>query len=887
MKIFNEEDIGKSFKITVSNSMGSDEVTVNVKNIVDLIIEPPAKTTYQLFDDLELGGLRVYGVYDDNTIEELFNYIVDESDFNTHILDKPICNIKISYGIIEKSFNVNVLEEIGVNGDNYAFITEWNAFSGAFNINSGNVGDKYIVDWGDGVTQRFNGTTACSHTYTVSEPRFIKFYCNKYDLRMNNKTNLKRVLNWSENNADYTFYGCSNLLSLPENQSMKIHSNISHIGSMFSNCSSLVAIPEKLFDNISFIKVTNICSIFESCLSLNSVPNKLFKNFVNLNYAGNAFSGSGIVSVGDDLFCNSLLLLYVHAIFQNCKNLETIGINLFNNSPNLNSAGYCFNGCVNLKSVGDGFVNSIDLRSFYGCFNNTIVEHLPVDLFNRAYLIQDGYELRYSFENSLSTNTVIPERFFENLLWLNTANYIFQKSKISSVPKNIFNENISLSSAEYIFCYSNIKNVGEDIFKDCARLQSIQGCFYNCYMLETLHQLVFESCKNIININYCFHQCIKIIDFPDFLFFNQNKLKVCHTVFCGCEALLKTPKFLFCYSIEMVSDMFANCISLNSFQKETFELAFGLIEFTSSFYGVYNLVYLSKEIFKNCLKLRLLELNFDADINWKCDLEDGIFDNNVELESVLIKYKSDINTTAIGFVYSQELFKNNFLINKLLLTVVNSNLSKYLLEKLILLKYFYLYIETTENFELPQDLIEENINLETFNITNIETVPPTFLEKNIELKYFNAGGLLNLIPSGLFDNNIKLETVDFSLTEIVSIPTNLFDNNINLKSFRFQECKKLITIPENLFINNINLENCAYGFYNCKNLALPISLFNAAAIQSKKPEFYRCFSVVNSTDSPTGTPYPFWNNITLSSRNYCYQNCSSLSNFATIPLYWK
>ena len=107
MKIFNEEDIGKSFKITVSNSMGSDEVTVNVKNIVDLIIEPPAKTTYQLFDDLELDGLRVYGVYDDNTIEELFNYIVDESDFNTHILDKPICNIKISYGIIEKSFNIN------------------------------------------------------------------------------------------------------------------------------------------------------------------------------------------------------------------------------------------------------------------------------------------------------------------------------------------------------------------------------------------------------------------------------------------------------------------------------------------------------------------------------------------------------------------------------------------------------------------------------------------------------------------------------------------------------------------------------------------------------------------------------------------------------------
>ena len=192
--------------------MGSDEVTVNVKAIVDLIITPPAKTTYQLFDELNLDGMKVYGVYDDETVEEVFNYSVNDSDFDTHVLDKPICNVGIIYGDVEKSFEVNVLEEIGVNGDNYGFVTEWNAFDGIFNMGKGNVGDKYIVDWGDGVTERFNGTTACSHTYTVSEPRFIKFYCNKYDLRMKNKINLKRVLNWSENNADYTFYGCSNLL---------------------------------------------------------------------------------------------------------------------------------------------------------------------------------------------------------------------------------------------------------------------------------------------------------------------------------------------------------------------------------------------------------------------------------------------------------------------------------------------------------------------------------------------------------------------------------------------------------------------------------------------------------------------------------------------------
>lgn len=887
MKISNENDIGKSFKITVSNSMGSDEVTVNVKNIVDLIIEPPAKTTYQLFDELNLDGMKVYGVYDDETVEEVFNYSVNDSDFDTHVLDKPICNVGIIYGDVEKSFEVNVLEEIGINGDNYGFVTEWNAFDGVFNMGSGNFEDKYIVDWGDGVTERFNGTTTCSHTYSVNEPRFIKFYFNKYDLGMSGRVNLKRVLNWNENPSRYYFSGCTNLLSLPENQSMKIPNNIGSISSMFYRCSSLVFIPEKLFNDVSFIKVTNISFIFESCTSLVSVPSKLFENFVKLKNAGNAFSDSGIISVGDDLFCNSILLSSAYGIFQNCANLETVGINLFKNSPNLNSLRYCFGGCVKLKNVGDGFVNSIDLRSFYGFFNGTVVEHLPTDLFYRAYLIKDGYELRYSFENSLSENTIIPEKFFENLLWLESINYVFQDSKISTIPKNMFNENISLSSAEYLFYDSDIKDVGEDIFKDCVRLQNIKGCFYNCYLLENLHQLIFKSCKNVTNIDYCFHQCYKIVDFPDFLFFNQNKLKTCDTVFYGCNALLKTPKFLFSHSVERVRNMFPYCINLINFQKETFELAFGLIEFTSSFFNVKKLTFLSKEIFKNCLKLRLLELNFNADMNWKCDLEDGIFDNNIELENVSIKYESDINTTAIGFVYSQELFKNNFLINKLLLTVVNSNLSKHLLEKLILLEYFYLDTETTESFELPQDLIEENINLETFNFTGIETLSPTFLEKNIELKYFNTKGSLKSIPSGLFNNNIKLEAVDFSLTEIVSIPTNLFDNNINLKSFRFTDCRKLLTIPENLFINNINLENCVYGFYNCKNLSLPTNLFNTAALQSKKPQFYKCFGVDNSIDSPTGVAYPLWNNITLTSRNYCYQNCSGLTNFSLIPLYWK
>ena len=864
MKIFSEEDIGKSFKITVSNSMGSDDITVSVKNIVDLIIETPAKTTYQLFDNLELAGIRVYGVYDDDTIEELFNYEVDESDFNTHILDKPVCDIKILYGDIEKSFEVNVLEEIGVNGDNYGFITEWNAFDGVFNMESGYSTDKYIVDWGDGVTQRFNGTMACSHTYSVSEPRFIKFYFNKYNLEMFVRTNLKRVLNWNENPSRYSFYGCTNLLSLPENQSMKIPNDISSISSMFYRCSSLMFIPEKLFDDVSFIKVTNIGSIFESCSSLVSVPSKLFKNFFNLTHAGNAFSRSGIVSVGDDLFCNSILLSNVNAIFRNCSNLETVGANLFKNSPNLNNLRDGFNNCLKLKSVGDGFINSIDVRDFYGLFLYTPIESLPIDLFERAYLMEYGY-IRYCFEDSLSENTVIPEKFFENLLWLDTASYIFQRSKVKSIPKNLFSENISLVNVEYLFYDSYVENVGENIFKDCPRLYNIQGCFYNCYNLKNIHQSVFKDCENVVNIDYCFHYCISVIEFPDFLFYNQKQLIGCSYVFYNCESLAATPKYLFCESVRSVSSIFTNCYNLSTFRKETFEYAYNLSNFNTVFYNCYNINFISKDVFKYCLILEHISFGFsdNSSENWECILESGIFDNNVELNSLYLgHYDVSIVANTNGFIYNNNLLNNNFLLKTFLLNIYTS-LDKELFKNLSILET--LLINQRNGVEIAEDLLWENQNLKSIRFC----------------------GRIQNIGEGIFSKHLNLTNADFKNSDLVAIPAGLFDNNIKLKSFSFENCRELLTIPENLFINNINLESCLYGFYNCKNLSLPANLFNTAAIQSKKPEFYRCFGVDNSIDSPTGTAYPLWNNITLTSRNYCYQNCSNLSNFGTIPFYWK
>ena len=153
---------------------------------------------------------------------------------------------------------------------------------------------------------------------------------------------------------------------------------------------------------------------------------------------------------------------------------------------------------------------------------------------------------------------------------------------------------------------------------------------------------------------------------------------------------------------------------------------------------------------------------------------------------------------------------------------------------------------------------------------------------------FNACRSLTSVPEGLFDN--VPNATDFrgcfgNCESIASVPEGLFDNVPNATSFRdcFSNCTSLTSVPEGLFLNCPNVTFFYGCFYKC-TFNLPTTMFNYTALANKQPNMYQAFG---GNTSKTGTAYPLWNYITITSRNYCYQNQTSLTNYADIPTLWK
>jgi hypothetical protein len=129
----------------------------------------------------------------------------------------------------------------------------------------------------------------------------------------------------------------------------------------------------------------------------------------------------------------------------------------------------------------------------------------------------------------------------------------------------------------------------------------------------------------------------------------------------------------------------------------------------------------------------------------------------------------------------------------------------------------------------------------------------------------------------------------YGCTSLTAIPTDLFKYTVSVTIFQycFGNCTSLTTIPTDLFKYTVSVTNFQQCFYGCKNLALPTSIFNFQALQMKHPNMSYCFSVSSISDSPTGTVQPIWNYVTITAKNYCFQNCTALANYSQIPELWR
>ena len=165
----------------------------------------------------------------------------------------------------------------------------------------------------------------------------------------------------------------------------------------------------------------------------------------------------------------------------------------------------------------------------------------------------------------------------------------------------------------------------------------------------------------------------------------------------------------------------------------------------------------------------------------------------------------------------------------------------------------------------------------------------------------NCSGLTSL-PSGMFDNfssSLGLLSLFQGCSGLTSIPSGLLDvftGTINFTSV-FYGCSSLTSIPSGLFDYNTSVTNFINTFRGCNSLSeIPANLFdNNDAVTSFQNCFYGCTSLTGSSGelwlNPSGA-----GNYTLSAPDYdtgvpngqdCYRDCTGLSDYASIPTYWK
>ena len=119
----------------------------------------------------------------------------------------------------------------------------------------------------------------------------------KFNIRNYDKNQLEVVINGlsSLDNLSYMFSNCSSLVSVPDIANINTI-DITDMRGIFDGCSSLISLPD--ISNWNLINVTNISRMFDGCCSLTSLPDISKWDISNVTDISNIFRG-----------CNSLTSL--------------------------------------------------------------------------------------------------------------------------------------------------------------------------------------------------------------------------------------------------------------------------------------------------------------------------------------------------------------------------------------------------------------------------------------------------------------------------------------------------------------------------------------------------------------------------------------------------
>jgi hypothetical protein len=153
---------------------------------------------------------------------------------------------------------------------------------------------------------------------------------------------------------------------------------------------------------------------------------------------------------------------------------------------------------------------------------------------------------------------------------------------------------------------------------------------------------------------------------------------------------------------------------------------------------------------------------------------------------------------------------------------------------------------------------------------------------------FMRGTRITTFPSDMFQYSPNASTFSdafSSIPTLTSVPSGVFDSNTAATTFAscFFGCTSLTSVPSTLFDQNIIVTNFSGTFRNCLALTNVLQFTYNTGVTI----FNNCYNMSTTSNALTGTAPELWNRTPTPSGTDCFNNCTGLSNYVSIPLNFK
>ena len=299
-------------------------------------------------------------------------------------------------------------------------------------------------------------------------------------------------------NSSFLFYTFSKLTGI-ENINLLDTSNVTNMGYMFSNCSSLTSLDVSRLDTSN---VTNMYQMFYECRSLTSLDVSKFDTS-KVTYMSYMFYGCSKLTSLDVSKFDTSKVTDMGNMFSNCSSLTSLDVSKFDTSKVTNMSDM-FYYCSRLTSLDVSNFDTSKVTNmsdmFYYCSRLT---SLDVSNFDTSKVT----DMSAMFRNCSSLQSLDVSNF-ETSQVTNMNGMFSSCSKLTSLDTSNFNtSNVTKMNNMFDGC-SRLTSLDVSNF-DTSKVTNMSYIFENCSNLTSLDASNFDT-SNVTDMNYMFKNCSKL-----------------------------------------------------------------------------------------------------------------------------------------------------------------------------------------------------------------------------------------------------------------------------------------------------------------------------------------------------------------------------------------